>query len=283
MRLMYLSTVLAALTLAGCPAPPGPSLRELAIDRPDDADGLVAVQLGNDTVSTGAVRGSGGSVSLDRLGPPPALARAVQPGVAKPSRAITTERYTQWLQKADLRVRLERQKARLLYLQDLLRLAKTSEADYIERLTVDHLRIGYSPDEHLRIFGLVRNRLRDEIKRTETEIRLLGQALASTEPLAVDTNLFSSDPTTLEKTLSAFGLARTEIAKLDQIGIHGLADFLEHFYLPDQHEVVATLLGRDLESVRALISEMAKPIRAWLPAMMAGCRRPARLPRSGTP
>lgn len=260
MRMMYLSTVLALSMLGGCGVSPGRSVRDLTIEQGVDVDRLVAVDLGNDTVPTGAVGRSAGCVSLEELGPHPALARAVEQGVAKASGPITNGRYWRWLQEAELRVRLEGQKGRLLYLEDLMSLAETSEEDFIQRLSLDNLHTGYSPDQHLRIFGLVRNRVRGEIDRTKAEIKLLEQVLARAEPPADHIVSISGDTTMPEKTLSEFGLATAEIARLKEIGIHEPRDFVEHFYLPEQHNAVATLLGRDVESVNALISKMAKDV-----------------------
>lgn len=65
-----------------------------------------------------------------------------------------------------------------------------------------------------------------------------------------------------DKPLNECGLPASEVTKLKQLGIHTSRDFVEHFYLPEQHEALAAFLGRTVEDVIQLVDSVGNQIPA---------------------
>lgn len=255
----FLSLLAGVMILTGCKGPPE-ALSAGAIQ----GNGTSAAPI-VETVAKPVKSTSKRSVELKAspdLGPNPKLARAINADEAKPSGPITNERYQRWVKAAELRVRLEGHIGQLANLQDFLDLAETSEDEFIHRLALQSLQFHRSTDQQLKVFKAVEQRLRQEIGRTQATVKNLRIELAETEKSPTTIIDRGGDKPMPDKPLNECGLPASEVTKLKQLGIHTSRDFVEHFYLPEQHEALAAFLGRTVEDVIQLVDSVGNQIPA---------------------
>lgn len=206
------------------------------------------------------------------LQPSPELARAVELGQARPGGPVTDERYRHWYATAELRVQLEGEIGKRTHLLDLLQLAVQSEDKFVERFGID-VHPGESADRQLRMFQLIRDRLQEELNTTDREIHNLETKIGKID-------LPNNHPAlagghTMSKPISEFGLLPEQTAKLSQLGIKDARDFALQFYLPEQHQSLATLLGVELEEAQRLVRDAAEEVpEEELDELVREARRP---------
>ena len=258
--------------LAGCTTP----------DRPPDSRAefkpLLVAEEQPTNVTPLRVTGGGDAVNEELaaidLSPSPELASAVRRGEAQPAGPITDERYRRWWATADLRIRLEVRLAQHSHLRKLLTMADDSETQFLERFGIGGVGPGESADLQLRMYQAVRERLQKRLVTTDLEITGLREEITRLSGTR-DNSTLLGDTTMPEKALAECGFDAAQIAKLDGLGIRTARDFALQFYLPQQHETAAKLLGIDLAEAQRLVRETAKEVsEEELNELVREARRP---------
>ena len=196
---------------------------------------------------------------------------------------ITDERFQRWLDRAELAILLESQRAQERFLREWLALAEESEQKFLERFGGGPMYSGESAAIELRSFQLMRGRISEELLRCQQKQSRIELVLKKVEhPLALEEDFKAlsvewfaaqsreqaqrsssnspspSDPSLMIlKSYSDFGLTPQEIERLKEVGIRNPRECLEHFLHPDQHALLAGLLGREQKSAVDLIQAMA--------------------------
>jgi hypothetical protein len=227
-------------------------------------------------------------VLTEREQPVPVTAASTAPTDKTQVGPITDERFQRWLDRAELAILLESQRAKERFLREWLALAEESEQKFLERFGGGPMYSGESAAIELRSFQLMRGRISEELQKCQKQQRHIEVVLNKVDhPLVLQggangisaewlastsreqTQHFRSnsssplDPSIMIlKSYSEFGLTPQEIERLKEVGIRNPRECLEHFLHPDQQALLAALLGREHQSAVDLIQSMARQMTA---------------------
>jgi hypothetical protein len=187
---------------------------------------------------------------------------------------VTDERYRRWYATADLRVRLEVQLGQQSHLRDLLRMSEEREDRFFQRFGIGGVGPGESADLQLRMYQAVRERLQRHLVVTDSEVNGLREQIARISG-ARDTSTQLGDRTMQDKPLADCGFEAAQVVKLEKLGIRTARDFALQFYLPQQHETAAVVLGVDLAEAQRLVRQTANEVsEEELDELVREARRP---------
>lgn len=268
--------LLAGLSLfgvMGCERPNGKVPREISLN----AESNKSVQLLSESPSD--------VVNL-LVEPSPELRQAVERGDVRHADPINEERFRQWWVKAELRVQVECQQAKVRYFRELFHLADESEQEFLGRLGVGSTYTGEAAARQLESFQLVRRRVGRELQLAEAKLyqldhkleRLKSQSSLSTSAKMNDDQIIQTGAHAMtQQSLSALSLSDTRIRRLEDHGIRTMGDLARDFYLPVQHKLLAELLEIDSDAARDLVQRATEAVS---PEELAALIREARQPRT---
>lgn len=138
-------------------------------------------------------------------------------------------------------------------------MSEESEEQFLRRFAIGGVGPGESADLQLRMYQAVRERLQKQLVATDSEITNLREKIARVNG-AGDKSILLGDRTMPEKPLAQCGFNAAQVARLEGLGIRTARDFALQFYLPEQHQAAAALLGVDLAEAQRLVRETAKEV-----------------------
>ena len=234
----------------------------------------------NEPANVTALRISGGDEPADQsLGavddsPSPELALAIRRGVPAPVSLVGNRPCRSDFATADLRVRLEVQLGQQARLRELIEMSKESEEQFLQRFGIGGVGPGESADLQLRMYEAVRERLQKQLAAAKLDINKLREKIARLSG-GRENSIRLGDKTMPEKPLAQCGFSAAQVAKLDGLGIRTARDFVLQFYLPEQHEAAAALLGVEQAEAQRLLREAAKEVpEDELDELVREARRP---------
>jgi hypothetical protein len=124
------------------------------------------------------------------------------------------------------------------------------------------------------MYQAVRERLQGQLVATDSEVGGLQEKMARIS--GADYTLIQlGDRTMPDKPLTECGFDAAQVVKLEGLGIRTARDFALQFYLPQQHETAASVLGVDLAEAQRLVRETAKEVsEEELDELVREARRP---------
>lgn len=166
--------LVAALLLAGCSH--GVDRRGLPATRQLPTEFVSTTPVtANPTVAT---NGNDGQAALVEIQLAPELEAVLNGGPDVTVDLIEFAQLQAWQAQAEVRLRLEIQRGRSEYLNELLRLAGQSEEDFLQRFDIQSVAAGERTGFQLRMFRMIRSRIESELNNTKASIVQLETLLS---------------------------------------------------------------------------------------------------------
>ena len=181
-------------------------------------------------------------------------------------RPIKAEEVLQWKQRADLVLELAVQVGRVQGLEDLMEQLEGNESTFFDRVARKTTRLGESISEQLTLYCRVRQRIAEELAKARRKQATLQAAVEQMDPKELLTmsirlpggtgpraTLKERRMNVTERSLAEIGVSADGIEKLAERGIYTSRDFALEFCLPEQHPLLADLLGIQTNQATELV------------------------------
>ncbi len=195
----------------------------------------------------------------------PAVSESQELDLSKTTKAeaekhFENRQFTLWSDIADTKIRLVGQQARKLRLAQLLALAKVDKEKFFRVIEAEGSHPGISINLQLQMFDRVRERIQKELDFSDRIVTRLDQTLqrmiAMSDKPMEDLNMNQNRP------VSEFDFTEAQLQSLEDLRIRTARDFTLQFYLPQQHDLLASLLKIDVGEARILVEQIAQELPA---------------------
>ena len=171
------------------------------------------------------------------------------------------EQLQRWSIVADTKVKLAGQRARKFRLAELLAMSNVDKERFMRSIESEGMRPGRSLTMQLQMFDAFQSRIANELDESD---KLVSRLELSVSRIAQEANkqIFKEVTMNQDRPVSEFSLTESQVHSLAKLKIRTARDFVLQFYLPEQHELLASLLQMDISEATALVDQVSSEVPA---------------------